>query len=169
MDQANVNFEVYEDGAIFYGFASVVMPTLSNLVTQISGAGIAGNIDAVMLGLMDAMEVGINFRTTTPDSIKLSELRRHHLDFRIAQNHENSVDDSLYVVPEKHVMVVVPKSHNVGNVAPNSTTGASGTYAVRYWATWINGVKVREVSPEDYIYEVDGVDYLASVRKALGK
>lgn len=169
MDQANVNFEVYEDGSIFYGFASLVMPTLQNLSTTISGAGISGNIEAVMLGLVDAMNVTINFRTTTPDSIKLSELRRHHLDFRIAQNHESSIDDSIDIVPEKHVMVVVPKSHNVGNIAPNSTTNGSGEYALRYWATWINDKKVREISPEDYIYEVNGVDYLAPVRKALGK
>ena len=40
---------------------------------------------------------------------------------------------------------------------------------MRYWKTWLNGKEVREVDPMNMIYKVNGVDYLADVRKALGK
>ena len=66
-------------------------------------------------------------------------------------------------------MVIIPKSHNVGSIAPSSPSNGSGEYAVRYWATWIDGQKVREIDPMNMIYMVDGVDYLADTRKALGK
>ena len=41
--------------------------------------------------------------------------------------------------------------------------------AVRYWATYIDGKKVREIDPLNFICLIDGTDYLADVRKALGK
>ena len=50
-----------------------------------------------------------------------------------------------------------------------STAEASGEYAVTYFATFFDGKKVLEVDKLNFIYEVDGVDYLAEVRKAMGK
>ena len=169
MDQTNINFAVYEDGQEYLGMASVTMPTLTNLVQSINGAGIAGNIEAIVLGHMDAMTLGLNFRTTTPASIRLSEPRRHQIDLRVAQQEEDPVNNTINAVAEKHVFVVMPKNHNVGQIAPASPPGASGEYAVRYWATWINGKKVRELDPMNFICMIDGTDYLTPVKKALGK
>lgn len=169
MDELNINFDVYEDGTLYYGMASVALPTLANKTQTLSGAGIAGDIEAISVGHIDTMTTTLNFRTTTPESIALSEPRRHTLDLRVAQQHENPVDNSVEVKAEKHVMIVIPKSHNVGTVAPSSPANASGEYIVRYWATWLDGVKVREIDPLNFIYMVNGVDYLGKVRKALGK
>ena len=169
MDTSNINFALYEDGAEYLGMASVTMPTLSNKVQSVAGAGLAGDIEAVILGHIDAMTLGLNFRTTTPQSVRLSEPRRHTIDLRIAQETEDPVSNEIDVPAEKHVMVIIPKSHNVGSIAPASPSNGSGEYAVRYWATWLNGQKVREIDPMNMIYMVDGVDYLADVRKALGK
>ena len=47
MDQTNINFAVYEDGQEYLGMANIALPTLSNLVQSINGAGIAGNVEAV--------------------------------------------------------------------------------------------------------------------------
>lgn len=38
-----------------------------------------------------------------------------------------------------------------------------------YYATYIDGKKKLEIDPLNYIYYVNGKDYLADVRKALGK
>lgn len=169
MYQSNINFAIYENSTEYLGMASVGMPTLSNLVQSISGAGIGGNIEAVIKGHVDSMTLTLNFRTTTPQSVRLSEPRRHTIDLRIAQQREDPINNEIDAVSEKHVLVVIPKTHNLGNIAPASPSNGSGEYAVRYWATWLNGVKVREIDPVNFIYMVDGVDYLADVRKALGK
>ena len=169
MDELNVNFALYEDGTEYLGMAGVTMPTLSNKVQTVSGAGLGGDIEAVVLGHIDALTLGLNFRTTTPQAVRLSEPRRHTIDLRVAQETEDPVSNSIGIPAEKHVMVVIPKTHNVGNIAPSSPSNGSGEYAVRYWATWLGGRKVREIDPMNMIYMVDGVDYLADVRKALGK
>ncbi len=169
MDQSVINFAIYEDGSEYLGMASVTMPDLTALTQSINGAGIAGNVDAVILGHFDAMTMTLNFRTMTDQSIKLSEPRRHNIDLRIAQQGEDAVKGAVETVAVKHVLVVIPKSDKGGSIAPASPSNGSGEYAVRYWKTYIDGKKVREIDPLNFICEINGVDYLAPVRKALGK
>ena len=121
------------------------------------------------MGHLDAMTLGLNFRTTTPQSVQLSELRRHSIDLRVANQYEDPVAGTVEARKEKHIFVVVPKSTKGGAIAPATPTSGSGEYAVRYWATYINGKKVRELDPLNFICYINGVDYLAGVRAALGK
>ena len=163
-----INFAVYEDSVEYVGMASVSPPNLAAIVQTLSGAGIAGNVEVPILGHYDAMTLGLNFRTTTEQSVRLSAPRRHNIDLRAAQQIEDTVAGEVKVQSIKHVLVVVPKTDTGGTVAPAAPTNGSGEYAVRYWATYIDGKKVREVDQLNFICYVNGTDYLADVRKALG-
>ena len=169
IDQAHVNFAVYEDSVEYLGIAQATLPNLEQLTQELSGAGIAGNIEAVYRGHFSAMTLGLQFRTMTEEAIRLAEPRRHTIDLRIARQDEDTEAGDIKIVPVKHIFVVMPKSLNPGNVAPHSTSDGSGQYAVRYWATYINGALMTEIDPLNYICIIDGKDYLASVRDALGK
>lgn len=169
MDQSTINFAIYEDGKEFLGMAKVTLPDLTALTQSVSGAGIGGNMDAIIIGHYDAMTLGLNFRTTTEASISLAQPRRHNLDLRVAQQDYDTVGGALTVRKVKHVFVVVPKSTKGGTVAPASPTDGSGEYAVYYWAAYIDGKKKLEIDQANLICLIDGVDYLAEVRKALGK
>lgn len=169
MDQAIINFAVYEDGSEYVGLAKATLPDLTALTQSISGAGIAGNVEAVIAGHFDSMTLGLNFRTTTKQSIKLSEPRRHTIDLRVAQQDENTTKGEIEVRAVKHILVVVPKVDKGGSIAPASQSDGSGEYAVRYWATYIDGKKYREIDPLNFKCYINGTDYLADVRSALGK
>ena len=168
MDQSIINFKVYEDSVEYVGMAQATLPDLTALTQSISGAGIAGTVESVILGHFDAMTLGLNFRTVTDQSVKLSEPRRHTIDLRVAQQDEDVVAGKVVVRAVKHILVVIPKSDKGGSVAPAAPSNGSGEYAVRYWATYIDGKKVREVDQLNFICYVNGTDYLAGVRKALG-
>jgi len=168
-DESIINFAVYEDGVEYLGIARATLPDLTALTQSISGAGIAGNVEAVILGHFEAMTLTLNFRSTTEQTIKLSEPRRHNIDLRVAQQVEDTVAGTVGVKSQKHILVVIPKKDGGGSVAPASPADASGEYAVRYWATYIDGKKVREIDPLNNICFFNGVDYLADVKKALGK
>ena len=168
-DESVINFAVYEDSVEYVGMAGVTLPNLAAIVQTLSGAGIAGNVEVPVLGHYDVMSLGLNFRTTTEHSVRLSEPRRHNIDLRMAQQIEDTVAGEVKVQSIKHVLVVVPKTDTGGTIAPAAPTNGSGEYSVRYWATYIDGAKVREIDPLNFICEVNGVDYLADVRKAIGK
>lgn len=169
IDESIINFAVYEDSVEYAGLASATLPDISALTQSISGAGIAGNIEAVILGHFDAMTLTLNFRTVTEHAIKLSEPRRHNIDLRVAQQVEDTVAGKLGVQSTKHIFTVIPKRLSPGGVSPATPGNGSGEYAVRYWATYIDGVKKLEIDPLNFICIVNGVDYLADVKRALGK
>lgn len=168
-DISALGFTVFEDSTEYMGIAQATLPTLSYLVQTISGAGVAGNVESAIIGHMEAMTLGLTFRNTTKQNLALSEPRRHNLELRVAQQHEDTVSGEVRIVSVKHVLITIPKTDNGGTIAPASPSSGSTEHAVRYWATFVDGQKVRELDPMNYICYINGVDYLESARKALGK
>lgn len=91
--------------------AQATLPNLTALTQSISGAGIAGNVDAVILGHFDAMSMTLNYRTMTEQAVRLSEPRRHNIDLRYAVQDEDPVAAAVQVRAIKHILVVIPKTH----------------------------------------------------------
>lgn len=169
IDETVIGFVVYEDATEYYGMSEVTLPEIANLTEEISGAGIGGKVEAVILGAIEAMTTTFNFRTVTKNAIKLHEPREHHIDLRVAQQNKNTTKGVTEVGKVKHLLTITPKKLNPGKVATASTAEVSGEYATSYYATYIDGKKVLEIDPLNYIYFVNGKDWLADVRKALGK
>lgn len=169
VDNGIVNFAVFEDATEYYGMAEVTLPEITQLTEEIKGAGIAGSFNAAFAGHIEAMSLTLNFRSVTADAIKLSEPRPHKLDLRVAQQLTNNTTGKYIQQAVKHVVVATPTKFSPGKLAPASSAEASGEYAVTYFATYINGIKKLEIDILNFIYFVNGVDYLADVRKALGK
>ena len=168
-DVANVNWALYEDGSEYKGMASATLPTASMLTQTLSGAGIAGEVNSPIIGHTSAMSMTLNFKTTTKQNVSLSAPRRHNIELRAAVQDEDPVNGVIAIRAVKHILAVEPTSHSEGNVGPATSNDGSGEYAVFYWATYIDGEKVREIDPLNFIHVIGGVDYLADVRKALGK
>ena len=169
IDETVIGFATYEDATEYYGMSEVTLPEISNLTEEISGAGMGGKVEAVILGAIEAMTTTLNFRTVTKNAIKLHEPREHKIDLRVAQQNKNTTKGVTEVGRVKHLLTLTPKKLNPGKVATASAAEVSGEYATSYYATYIDGKKMLEIDPLNYIYFVNGKDYLADVRKALGK
>lgn len=50
MDQSVINFAVYEDSIEYEGMAQVTLPDVTMLTQTVSGSGIGGNIEAIIMG-----------------------------------------------------------------------------------------------------------------------
>ncbi len=168
-DQSVINYEVYEDNNTYLGITDTTLPNISFLTQTISGAGIGGNVDAVITSMVDAMNLTFNWRMSTPRTFQLAEPRSHTLTLRVAQQYEDPVAAALGVESVKHVLRVIPKNYNFGALQAANPNNGSGEYAVRYWAVFSNGKKLIEIDPLNNKCLINGVDYAAPVRKALGK
>ncbi|MCL2107813.1 MAG: phage major tail tube protein [Oscillospiraceae bacterium] len=169
VNESIINFAVYSDKINFLGMADVELPELSNMTAQISGAGIGGEYESVIMGHLQAMTLKLNFRTLTKEAVVLYEQRNHQIDLRVAQQDKDTVAGQPQVTGVKHIMVVQPKKLHPGKVNPASSADASGEYAVTYWATFIDGKKVLEIDILNFIFFINDTDYLRDVRRVLGK
>ena len=164
-----IDFAVYEDNDEFVGIASVTLPDKNQKVIPINGAGIGGDVEVPINGHYDAMTLTMAFKNYSPRVARLREHRRHNIELRIAQQNEDRIAGQLVQDAVKHVFVVVPKSASGGTVAPASPGDMNVAFSVRYWATFVNGTKVDELDPLNRVDIVNGIDYNAPVRRALGK
>ena len=167
--EAYIDFEVYEDANNFVGVAQATLPNINFLTQQLSGAGIAGNVEAVLTGMVDAMTLQLQFRSATDAAVTLAKPIKHNIDLRVAEQYWDTTDGKKNVKADKYVMTVIPKNFTPGNVAPAAAADASGEYSVYYYAAYKDGKKLWEIDPWNYICIIGDNDFMAQVRKALGK
>lgn len=167
--EAYIDFEVYENATNFVGVAQATLPDISFLTQTITGAGIAGNIEAVLTGMVDAMTLTLQFRSATDAAVNLLKPTKHNIDLRVAEQYWNTVSSAKQIQADKYVMTVLPKKFSPGTVAPAAAADANGEYSVYYYAGYKDGKKLWEIDPWNYICNIGGVDYMKDVRKALGK
>ena len=75
----------------------------------------------------------------------------------------------MIVVPEKIIIVGRPLEMSRGAVTPASLLNTSVSLGTEYFASYLKGKEMLRVDPYNNVYVVDGVDYAADVRQALGK
>ena len=167
--EAYIDFTVYENSRDLLGVAKVTMPDIKFLTQTISGAGVAGNVEAVLKGMVDAMTLGLDFISATDSAVNLATPVKHNIDLRVAEQQWDTVGARSHVVADKFVLVVIPKGLTVGSIAQASPAAASGEYAVYYYAAYKGKKQLWEIDPYNYICKINGVDYMKEVRAALGK
>lgn len=163
------SFAVYEDATEYYGMAEVTLPEISQISEEIKGAGISGAFNGAFTGQVEAMTLTLNFRTVTSYAIRLNEPRNHHIELRASQQYWDNVAGKHVQQAIKHVLLITPTKLAPGKLAPASSAEASGEYSATYFATYIDGEKKMEIDILNFIYNMNGKDYLEEVRKALGK
>ena len=164
-----INFEIYENSVDYLGVASVSCPNIDYITQEINGAGILGNVDAVLIGMINGMEATINFRSPTDAASKLLTPVKHLLDMRVAEQHWDNVNGQRTIKADKYIMGVIPKTFTFGDVAPATTANSNTSFSVYYYAGYENGSQIWEIDQFNYIFKIRGTDYMAAIRKALGK
>lgn len=167
--EAYIDFMVYKNSKDMLGIAKATMPDIKFLTQTINGAGVAGNIEAVLKGMIDTMTLKLEFISPTDSAVELAAPVKHNIDLRVAEQQWNKVKARSDVAATKYVMVIVPKSLTVGSVAQASPADASGEYVVYYYAAYKGNKQLWEIDPYNYICKINGVDYMKDVRAALGK
>ena len=59
IDQSVINFAVYEDSVEYLGMSKATLSDVTFLTQSISGAGVGGYVEAVILGSFEAITLGL--------------------------------------------------------------------------------------------------------------
>ncbi|MDD4599621.1 hypothetical protein SDC9_04139 [bioreactor metagenome] len=163
-----ISFRVYEDGTDLLGVADVQLPSIEPMTDTVKGAGIAGEVDSPVLGHFGSMTLTLNWRTVTRPLISLAQQKSHSLDLRGAIQVYNAGTGEYVTQPLKVVVKAIPKKTDLGKLDIGSGGDASSEFEVVYIKITLSGEVMVEIDKYNYICNIQGVDYLSSVRAALG-
>lgn len=163
-----VNFKVYLNGDDLLGIAEGNFPTGDLMTSEIRGAGIAGSLDMPVLGHMQSVTVSLTWRTLTKSVMKIIEPRTHSIDM-YALDQDFDAGQGIIKTNGIHVfMKAITKKYDFGKLVTGDTRDTSTEHEVYYYKVWLGGSEVLEVDKFNYIYKVNGTDYLADTRQNLG-
>lgn len=163
-----INCKVYLDSNNLVGLADVQLPSLEVMTDTIKGAGIAGEIDSPTVGHYQSMQVGINFRTVTPEFARLAAQKAHQLDIRGAVQVFNAALGQSEIQAVKVVVSARTKKADLGKLEAGAAQENSWEGEVVYLKLFIAGEERIEIDKLNFICVIDGEDQLAGVRTALG-
>lgn len=166
------NFEVYDetDGSdLFLGIADVELPELEPLKTDLKGAGILGEVSSPVVGHFSDLTIGFNWRTIHRDLTELSAPYGHKITTRGAIQNYDAGTNQMVVSPVKITVNGLPSKTELGKFEPGETTESKTELTVTYLKIDVDGVTIFELDKYNYKYVVNGVDYLAATREAVGR
>ena len=163
-----IGFKVYSAAEDLIGVADVELPTMTAVSEGMQGAGIAGEIDTPAFGQFSGMQIGLTFRTISGDAVALLAPKVQSLDIRGAIQSHDAGNSKLLTIPVKILVKTLPKEMNLGRLAMGVKTDTVNNFEVMYIKVWVGDQEILELDKLNYIFRVNGEDYFADTRVALG-
>lgn len=163
-----VSYEIFCEGERFGNSSSVELPEMNFKTQTISGAGIAGEYDAPTLGSLESCEIKITFRALYKKVTQLMKQRAVQLSMRGVVQQYDSGTGTLKPLPIRIDARGRVKSFAPGKFEPSELMDSELTFEADVLSVKVNNVEEMLIDKLNFIYRVDGTDYLAEVRTALG-
>ena len=165
-----INFTCYLNGSNeLAGIVDLTLPKIEHMVETLSGAGIAGEIESITPGHTSAMTFSINFRSLVDKNISLIKPESYAFETKGALQETDSKTKKIIVKKLSIVVRGFPKSAELGKLAVSKPTDTNGEFTCEYLKVDIDGKTSVEIDKSNMVFMVDGTDYLAEVRAAMGK
>lgn len=160
------NFNLYYQGTALVGLTGEIsLPDFEGMTETLSGPGILGEIEEVIIGAFSSMELEVPFRILDEDAFKLMS-PVETLDLTLRASEQFTVK-STGNIDYKGMRVVVrgrQKKLTGGTVKQGGAMDASVTVEVAYIMIELDGQKRIELDKLNNVYKVNDKDLLAKVR-----
>ena len=163
-----INFKVYNGFSDMIGVADVTLPSLEAMTNEVKGAGIAGTYNSSVTGHYSPMSMTLNWRVITGDALKLAAPGAHQLDIRGVIDTYDAGDGKKKPTAVVVTVKAIPKKVDLGKLDPGQKMDTQSEFEIVYLKIKYAGVKKLEIDKLNFICFIDGKDYLAETRAALG-
>ena len=166
-----VNFRIYGGAAKneMLGVTDLTLPDFDALTDKISGAGIAGEIDSVVIGHFGSQVLNLKWRALTKAGITgLMAPVPQVLDCRASVQSQDKGNSSLVTDAWRVEVRGMVKTFKLGKLEPGKQMDTSSDVEVQAITISNAGMQLVQLDKLNMIYIVGGVDYLQKVRIDLG-
>lgn len=161
-------YNLYNEAEKIVGITGEVeMPSFEATSSTISGAGMLGEVESPNFGNFGSIKMVIPFRTVSTDAAKLFEPRVQTVTLRADQMSLDISDGKLKNSKLRVIMSGVPSSYKIGKASAGNATDSEVTLELYYIKIELDGLTIVELDKYNYIYVVNGKDWLAEVRENI--
>ena len=162
------NFKVYLNGTDMLGIAEANFPSIEFSTQEIKGAGIAGAIDSPNVGQTDSMTVSLTWRIIQKPIVKLAVPDVLNIEMWQDMESYNAGAGRIRRTGAYAYMKARTKKLDLGKLVVGEVMDTQTEHEVYYLKLSIDGSEILEIDKYNYIYKIQGVDYMAEVRRNLG-
>ena len=167
--QKMIAYRAYTNGERLIGVTGEVeMPEIEFMSDAVSGAGIAGEIDAVAMGIVSAMEMEIPFTDLVSDIFTVYN-RNENCDITL-RGSEQSQDPATGMITKTGIKCVIRgpiKKIAPGKFGTGISMESALTLAVHYIKVDVDDETMLEIDPLNMVCVINGVDVLEDVRNQI--
>ncbi len=164
----HVDYMMYKNGGPLIGVAKITMPSIKNKTVSATGAGLMGDVTIPLAGMIEAMQIKIEFSSVADAAVELGTNEWHDVAVYVADQYFDSIDRKEELEQVRFEMSIRHVGSTAGTIATASAADASGDYSVCKYTVYKNGKKVVDIDQFNQVHEVNGKDCAADVRKAIG-
>ncbi|KYD02636.1 hypothetical protein B4102_0230 [Heyndrickxia sporothermodurans] len=162
------DFRVFVSGSPdLKGVADLQLPSFDAMTETVNGAGILGEYESATYGHFQSMKFTLNWRMITSEIAAFLKPGTITVDCRISNQEYNTRSGNAFT-PQRVVVKGHVTKNDFGKVAKGSPYEGSTEIEVTYIKLERSGKVIVELDKHNYIYKVNGTDYLKSLRKSLG-
>lgn len=164
-----INFRAYiGPAAELLGMTDVELPSFEAMKETISGAGIAGEYESPVLGHFGSQKVKLKWRTVTQAFLGVLAPVRQVFDIRGSIQFQ---DPQLGVLSSSALRVECTgqvTTLGLGKFEPGKVMGVESDIELAVCRISLDGQPMIEIDKFNMRFVVNGVDYLAKVRRDVG-
>lgn len=155
------------DGVMIEDNISCQLPSIDVQTGEIKGAGILGVIDMPVTGQIGSMTFIINSRAINKKGVNLAKPGIQALELRFVRD---TVTANGQIIPEGTKIFIsgINKKYDPGKVENSATMDGSIDFEVIRYRQVINGEEALLIDKRNYVYKVNGTDYMQNIRSMLG-
>lgn len=163
------DFRIYANGSTDKaGVGDLQLPSFEAMTETVSGTGIAGEYEAPNIGHFSSMKLTINWKMITDEIVDFLKPEMISLDCRLVNQEYNKTQGKHEFSVNRVVVRGIPLKNEFGKAEKGATYDGSSEIEVHYIKIERDGKILVELDKDNYIYKVDGVDYLEKIREGLG-
>ncbi len=145
---------------------SCQLPSLEFASSEVKGAGILGAMDMPSSGQLNSLTFSATMRSINKSSLSVSSPGVHNIELRFAKD-QFTGDGQSVPIGTKIFVKGVFKKNDPGKVEDGATMDGTIEYEVLRYRIVIDGEEILLIDKVNYIYSVNGTDYMERVKAAL--
>jgi P2 family phage contractile tail tube protein len=164
---STIAHKLLSDGKEIDDNVSCQLPSIEMQTSEIKGAGILGSIDMPITGQINSMVFSINARSVSKNNSNLAKPGMQNLELRYLKD-VISANGSKIPEGTKIYISGVNRKFDPGKVETGASMDGSIDFEVIRYRQVIDGVETLLIDKRNFIFSVNGVDYMKRIRTTLG-